>query len=49
MILEEMVEVEINDLIVKDNIIFLNSIISITLFDISGVITLSSTKILGHS
>lgn len=47
--LEEMVEVEINDVTVTNNVIFINSIISITLYEISGVITLTSTKILSHS
>ncbi|CAD8063527.1 unnamed protein product [Paramecium sonneborni] len=46
--LEEMVEVEINDVTISKNIIFINSIVSITLYDISGVITLTSTKFLDH-
>lgn len=48
MILEEMVEVEINDVTVSNNTIFINSILAITLYEISGVITLTSTKIIDH-
>ncbi|CAD8128288.1 unnamed protein product [Paramecium sonneborni] len=48
LILDEMVEVEINDVTISKNTIFINSIISITLYDVSGVITLTSTKILDH-